>query len=100
MNKLNVFWQKIPPPVKQWLKGLEVAVVTGCISAIVAAPFADFGTKAGITKFALTIVATAGGCVRLYLAQSPIQAVLKESVEVKQETPAGTTTVSAEKISQ
>lgn len=100
MNKINQLWQQVPPKVKQWLKGLEVAVVTGCVTVILSAPFADFTTKSGIAKFAAAIIATAGGCVRLYLSQSPIQTVIKETVTAKQVTQDSTTSVTAEKVSQ
>lgn len=100
MKTINQLWQQVPPVVKQWLKGLEVAVITGCVTAILSAPFADFTTKEGILKFAATILATAGGCVRLYLTQSPIQSVIKETVTAKQETKDSVTSVTAEKISQ
>ena len=71
-------WNKIPPPVQRWLHGAEVTVVIGVVSAVTAAPMADFSSKAGIAKYIASIGAVAAGCLRLYLAQSPIQNVISE----------------------
>lgn len=80
MKTIIAYWQRIPAPVRVWLKGLEVFVLTGVVSALLAAPFADFTTKAGIAKFVGIAVASAGACVRLYLIQSPVQNVIQETV--------------------
>jgi hypothetical protein len=71
-------WEKVPVPLQRWLKGAEVAVVTGVVMFLATVPFADFTTKAGITKFWVSIGGVAGGCMRLYMAQSPLQNVIKE----------------------
>lgn len=78
MNKVLAFWAGLPAPVKAWLKGLEVFVLSGVVTAAMAFPSADFSSKEGVLKFAGTIVAAAGGCVRLYLIQSPVQKVVAE----------------------
>lgn len=71
-------WNKIPAPMQRWIKGAEVAVLTGVVTAIVTAPAADFSSKTSITKFAAYIAVAAGGCMRLYMAQSPLQNVIKQ----------------------
>lgn len=76
MKTIIDLWNKIPAKLQTWLKGLEVAVVSGVISALLAAPSADFSTKAGWAKFLATVGAVIGGCVRLYLTQSPLQNVI------------------------
>ena len=80
MKTIISYWQKVPAPVRTWLKGLEVFVLMGVVTSLMAAPFADFTTKGGIAKFAGIVAATAGGCVRLYLIQSPVQNVIQETV--------------------
>jgi hypothetical protein len=71
-------WNAIPKPVQTWLKGLEVAILTGTVSALIAFPASDLTTKAGVVKFVGIVAAAAGACVRLYLKQSPIQNVVEE----------------------
>jgi hypothetical protein len=96
MKKVLAFWAGLPAPVKSWLKGLEVFVLTGVVTAALAFPEADFSSKTGIAKFAGTILAAAGACVRLYLTQSPVQKVIAEVEASRTVSPAGTvkTTVS------
>lgn len=76
MNKISQFWNRIPPPVQKWVKGLEVAVISGLISSLLTIPTADFSTRQGWAKFIAAEAAVMVGCVRLYLAQSPLQNVL------------------------
>lgn len=92
MQPLIALWNKLPPTVRKWLQGLEVAVITGAISAIVTIPAADFSSKAGVAKFIAAFTVTVGGCVRLYLTQSPVQNVVKELVASKEVTADGVTT--------
>ena len=92
IKAIVAMWNKIPQPVQRWLKGAEVAVVTGVVSALFAAPAADFTTKSGIAKYAATIGAVAAGCLRLYLAQSPIQNVISE-VKTSETLKAGAVTL-------
>lgn len=80
MKKLVDMWKNMPPQLKKWIRGLEVAVLTGVVSAIVTSPLANFHSKEGIVKYAAGILVTAGGCVRLYLTQSPLQNVIKETL--------------------
>lgn len=94
MTKIIIYWQKLPAPVRTWLKGLEVAVVTGVVTAAATLPFADFSSKAGIAKYAASIAAVAGGCVRLYLTQSPIQTVIQQ-LELQKTTAQGTEILTA-----
>lgn len=90
-------WNRIPEKLRTWIKGLEVAIVTGVISGLVTLPTADFSTKAGIAKFAATIATVAGGCLRLYLIQSPIQNVL---LQVKTTDTLSTPTGTAEVVKE
>lgn len=76
MNTIKAFWNKIPAPVQKWIKGLEVAVISGLISSLVTIPVADFSTKQGWAQFVAAEVAVMAGCVRLYMAQSPLQNVI------------------------
>jgi hypothetical protein len=92
MNTIKSLWSKIPAGVQKWLKGAEVAIVSGVVSSLVAGPNADFSTKAGWTKFILTEVGVMGGCLRLYMAQSPLQNVLT-ATETKSEITDGDVTV-------
>ncbi len=96
MKTIIAYWQKVPQPVQKWLKGLEVFVITGVVTSLVSAPFADFTTKGGIAKFAGIVAATAGGCVRLYLIQSPVQNVIQETV-LASKSSSGAETVIASK---
>jgi len=96
MKTIISYWQKVPAPVRTWLKGLEVFVLMGVVTSLMAAPFADFTTKGGIAKFAGIVAATAGGCVRLYLIQSPVQNVIQETV-LASKSPSGQETVIAQK---
>lgn len=89
-QKLQALWIKTPLPVRRWIKGAEVAVVTAVVTAFVGAPAADFTTGEGITKFAAGVAAAAYGGLRLYLAQSPLATVVRESV-VTEETTKTTT---------
>lgn len=102
MGKLLAFWAGLPAPVKVWLKGLEVFVVTGMVSAAFAFPEADFSSRAGIAKFVGIIVTAGGGCVRLYLKQSPVQKVIQEVAASRTVvSPGGTVQdVVSEKITQ
>lgn len=76
MKKILQLWNRLPPRLQQWLRGLEVFVLTGIVTALLKSPSADFTTRAGLAKYFGEILAVAGSCVRLYLAQSPIQTVL------------------------
>jgi hypothetical protein len=98
MNSVSELWAKVPPTVKAWLKGAEVAILTAVVTAAMAFPAADFTTKARIWKFIGICAASAGGALRLYLSQSPIQSVVSETLAVKQ--TATETTVDATKITQ
>lgn len=81
MDAIKQFWNKIPAPVQKWLKGLEVAVLSGLISSLVAIPVSDFSTKQGWAKFIGAEFAVMAGCVRLYMAQSPFQNALKSDTK-------------------
>jgi hypothetical protein len=69
-------WNRLPAKVRGWLQGLEVAVAIGTVSAVLALPAADLTTRAGVLKFAATVLGAAGVCVRLYLRKSPLQDLL------------------------
>lgn len=93
-------WNALPAPLRKWLRGAEVAVITAVVASCVGAPMADFHSKAGIAKFVAGVGATAYGALRLYLAQSPVQQVIAEVQQTSEktvETPAGTTTETATK---
>jgi hypothetical protein len=91
-TKIIALWNRIPTPVRTWLKGLEVFVLTGTVSALMALPAADFSTTGGIAKFWGIVVAAAGGCVRLYLIQSPVPELIKQTVTASSVTaPSGAT---------
>ena len=81
MNKLTKWiyavWMSIPPKLQGWIKGLEVAILTGAVSAAFAYPVSDFSTKEGIAKFIAVVVAAAGGAMRLYIIQSPFPLSVK-----------------------
>lgn len=83
-------WNKVPPQLQKWLKGLEVAIATGVVSALVAAPSADFRSKAGWASFLGKIALAAATCTRLYMAQSPIQNVLVASEKTTEKTTSDT----------
>lgn len=94
MNIIITTWNKIPAPAQKWLQGAEVAVLTGLSAAAVSLlTGADFTTKAGITRFAVEVVGTAGACLRLYMAQSPIQKVMSASLAVESKPDGSSTAV-------
>ncbi len=67
-------------------------MLSGLISSLVAVPVSDFSTKQGWAKFIAAEFAVMAGCVRLYMAQSPIQNVLV-STEKKSELTDGNITL-------
>jgi hypothetical protein len=71
-------WKKIPVPLQNWLHGLEVVVVSSVIAAGIGAPATNWHSKESIAKFAAGVGAAAYGALRLYIAQSPVQNVLKQ----------------------
>lgn len=76
-NKIMAVWEALPPKLRAWLKGAEVAVVTAVVASCVAAPVADLHTKRGISEFAAGVFAAAYGALRLYVAQSPLPVAAK-----------------------
>lgn len=76
-KKIEAVWLALPPRLRVWLKGAEVAVVTAVVASCVAAPVADFRTKKGISEFAAGVLAAAYGALRLYVAQSPLPVAAK-----------------------
>lgn len=99
VQRISVLWQKIPPPAQKWLKGAEVFVLTGGISAIISIPHADLTNWHGIVTFGSKVAAAAGGCLRLYMMQSPWQNVVKQIFSVSEKTPEGEKTVTEEVVS-
>lgn len=77
--KLVAFWNGLPDKTKQWLKGAEVAVATAVVTSYVAAPASDFHSKKGIAEFSAGVGAAAYGALRLYMAQSPIPVLVKQT---------------------
>lgn len=78
-KKIEAVWLALPPRLRVWLKGAEVAVVTAVLASCVAAPVADFRTKKGVSEFAAGVLAAAYGALRLYVAQSPLPVAAKVS---------------------
>jgi hypothetical protein len=76
LTKLIAFWNNLPPNTKQWLRGAEIAVVTGVVASFVAAPATDFSSAKGVTEFAAGVATAAYGALRLYMTQSPITALV------------------------
>jgi hypothetical protein len=81
VTKVIDFWQSLPPSIQRWLKGAEVAVGTAIIVGCTGVPFSDFTTKHGILKFLASVAVLAYGGLRLYLAQSPLPTLIKQTVE-------------------
>lgn len=84
-------WSKVPPPLKAWLKGAEVAVVGAVTAACIGVPATDFTNKESIAKLAAGVGAAAYGAIRLYMAQSPIQNVLQQTASSEKLTAGGLT---------
>lgn len=65
---------KLTPVQKAWLKGAEVAVVSGIGSAALQELSAGGlpTTKAGWTKFASIIAGSVYTALKLYMAQNPL----------------------------
>lgn len=105
--KLIALWDKIPTKTQTWIKGAEVAIVTAVVAYSVAVPAADLTTRKGIAEFATGVLGAAYGALRLYLAQSPVTALVKRTtketdtvgevshiLEISTTTQGGPTTVS------
>lgn len=86
VTAILTLWRRIPPPVQQWLRGAEVAVVTAIVSAFAIAPLTDFTTKTGIAKFVAGIGGAGYAAFRLYVTQSPVQNVVKQVVTTEHAT--------------
>ncbi len=80
--KLVALWNRIPAPWQVWLRGLEVFVLTGAGTAATAAlSGGNFTTRAGIFKYIAAVGGSALVCVRLYLAKSPVQTLLVQTLD-------------------